>query len=188
MTFHDDINRAVEVMNNGGIILYPTDTIWGIGCDATNADAVAKIYALKQRDDSKALITLVPSSAWIERYVDEVPDVAWELIDVAVAPLTIIYDKGRNLAANLMAPDGSVGIRVTGEAYSAELCRRLRKPVVSTSANISGMTSPALFSHITPEILSGVDYVATWRRDDTSVSKPSGVIKLSKGGLIKILR
>lgn len=186
--FRTDIDNSCKVLAQGGLILYPTDTVWGIGCDATNAEAVAKVFALKQRDDSKALITLVPSDAWIERYVEDVPEVAWELLEAAVEPLTIVYDRGRNLAPNLLAADGSIGIRVTKERYSAELCRRFKRPIVSTSANISGQPAPALFSEISPEITGNVDYVADYRRNDITGAKPSGVIKIGAGGVFKILR
>lgn len=184
----EDIDKAVETLRNGGLILYPTDTVWGIGCDATNPEAVAKVFSIKKRNDAKALITLVPSDAWLERYVEDVPDIAWELLDVAVEPLTIVYDNGKNLAPNLLAADGSVGLRVTHERYSAELCRRLKKPVVSTSANISGEPTPGNYADISPEIKERVDYIAAYRREDFSEAKPSAVIKLSKGGVVKVLR
>lgn len=183
-----DIERACRVMREGGIILYPTDTIWGLGCDATNAEAVARIYEIKRRADHKALITLVPDDVWVERYVEEVPEVAWELMEAAVDPLTIVYDKGKNVANNLMGEDGSIGIRVTGEFYSRELCRRLRKPIVSTSANVSGQVSPRVFADIGKEIIDAADYVAGYRRADNCAGKASTVIKLGSGGLIKILR
>ena len=141
-----DVKKACEVMQKGGIILYPTDTIWGIGCDATNAEAVKRVYDIKKRADSKAMLVLVDSSVKVDFYVRDVPAVAWDLIDYATKPLTIIYDGARNLAENLLAEDGSVGIRVTGEAFSKELCFRFRKAIVSTSANISGQPSPANFS------------------------------------------
>lgn len=183
-----DVNEAVEVLRKGGVILYPTDTVWGLGCDATNVDAVKRIYSIKQRADSKAMITIVPASGWLERYVKEVPDIAWDLIDVAVEPLTIVYDQGKNLAPILYAADGSIGIRVTLDPYCVALCRRLGRPIVSTSANISGDKTPAIFSEISDTIKGSVDYIAQWRRDDKEAAKPSGVIKVSQGGIIKILR
>ena len=183
-----DVDRACKVMQEGGIVVYPTDTIWGIGCDATNADAVARVYEIKRRADHKALITLVPDAGWVERYVEEVPDVAWELLDVAVDPMTIVYDRGKNVATNLMGEDGSIGLRVTSEFYSRELCRRLRKPVVSSSANVSGDPSPMCFAEISKEILDAADYVAMYRRDDKGGIKASTVIRLGAGGLIKLLR
>ena len=154
-----DVKKACEVMQKGGIILYPTDTIWGIGCDATNAEAVKRVYDIKKRADSKAMLVLVDSSVKVDFYVRDVPAVAWDLIDYATKPLTIIYDGARNLAENLLAEDGSVGIRVTGEAFSKELCFRFRKAIVSTSANISGQPSPANFSEISEEIKQAVDYI-----------------------------
>lgn len=183
-----DIEKAVETMRRGGVILYPTDTIWGLGCDACNGDAIKRIYDIKQRDDSKALITLVPEASWLERYVDDVPDVALELVNVAVDPLTIVYDRGINVSERLLAPDGSIGIRVTRELYSSWLCRLLRRPVVSTSANRSGNKAPSIYSLIPDEIKQAVDYIAEWRRDDNKPSKPSGVIKVGAGGTFKILR
>ena len=184
----EDVERACRVMQNGGIVVYPTDTIWGIGCDATNAEAVARVYEIKRRADNKALITLVPYAGWVENYVEEVPEVAWELIDVATSPMTIVYDKGKNLAPNLMGEDGSVGIRVTSEYYSQQLALRLRRPIVSTSANVSGDIAPKIFKEINKEILDAADYVAEYRRDETDTVKASTVIKLGSGGLIKILR
>ena len=184
----DDLRQAVDTLRRGGIIIYPTDTIWGIGCDATNPDAVARVYRLKQREDSKALITLVSDIAMLERYVADIPDVAYELLDAAVSPLTVIYDRGINLAPNLLAADGSVGIRIPADDYASRLCRMLRRPIVSTSANISGAPSPALFSQITPALLAAADYVAYHRRDDTAPHRASSIIKLSADGQDKIIR
>ena len=146
-------------MNEGGVILYPTDTIWGIGCDATNEEAVRRVYQIKQRSDSKAMLVLVDSPVKVDFYVQDVPEVAWDLIEVADKPLTIIYSGARNLASNLIAEDGSVGIRVTNEEFSKRLCQQFRKAIVSTSANISGQPSPANYSEITEELKSMVDYV-----------------------------
>lgn len=185
----DDVRKAVKVMADGGIILYPTDTIWGIGCDATNSEAVAKIYTLKKRIESKSMLVLVDSEAMLERSVENVPEVAWQLIDAAVHPITIIYDHAsKDIAPNLVGPDGSLGVRITGERYSSELCRRLRRPIVSTSANVSGTPSPKFFSQISAELLNGVDYVAEYRRNDTSSVKPSNIIKLSDSGIVKVIR
>lgn len=175
-------------MNEGGVILYPTDTVWGIGCDATNPEAVRKVYEIKQRMDSKAMLVLVDSAVKVDFYVDEVPDVAWDLIELSDKPLTIIYSGARNLAPNLLAEDGSVGIRVTQERFSHQLCQRFRKAIISTSANISGQPSPATFDEISEEIKSAVDYIVTFRQDDISRPKPSGIIKLGRGGVIKIIR
>jgi len=184
----EDIKKACQVMFEGGVILYPTDTIWGLGCDATNPEAVRRVYEIKQRADSKAMLVLVDSSVKVDFYVDEVPDVAWDLIELADKPLTIIYSGARNLAPNLLAEDGSIGIRVTKEKFSHQLCQRFRKAIVSTSANISGQPSPANFSEISDEIKSLVDYVVTYRQDDMSRPAPSGIIKLGKGGVIDIIR
>lgn len=183
-----DIAAAADAMRRGGVILYPTDTIWGIGCDATNSEAVKRVFDIKQRADSKALITLVGSEAALERIVDEVPEVAWQLIEVADRPTTIVYDHGRNLAPELMAPDGSVGVRLTREPFSAQLCQHMRRPIVSTSANISGKPAPSSFADIDPDIISQVDYVCTSRRSEDAASTPSMVIKISSDGLFKILR
>lgn len=184
----EDIKKACQVMNEGGIILYPTDTIWGIGCDATNAEAVRRVYEIKQRADSKALLVLVDSPVKVDFYVQDVPDIAWDLIELADKPLTIIYSGARNLAPNLLAEDGSVGIRVTNEEFSQRLCRQFRKAIVSTSANISGQPSPACFSQISEELKSMVDYVVGYRQQETAQPKPSSIIKLGKGGVIKIIR
>ena len=175
-------------MREGGVILYPTDTIWGIGCDATNEDAVRRVYEIKQRQDSKAMLVLVDSSVKVDFYVRDVPEVAWDLIDLADKPLTIIYSGARNLAANLLAEDGSVGIRVTNEDFSKRLCQQFRKAIVSTSANISGQPSPQNFSEISEEVKSAVDYIVGYRQEEMSNPKPSSIIKLDKGGVIKIIR
>ena len=175
-------------MREGGVILYPTDTMWGIGCDATNEDAVRRVYEIKQRQDSKAMLVLVDSSVKVDFYVQDVPEVAWDLIDLADKPLTIIYSGARNLAANLLAEDGSVGIRVTNEDFSKRLCQQFRKAVVSTSANISGQPSPRNFSEISEEVKSAVDYIVGYRQEEMSNPKPSSIIKLDKGGVIKIIR
>lgn len=187
-TAKEDIREAVATMRRGGIILYPTDTIWGLGCDATNAEAVARLFEIKHRPDAKSMLALVDSVAMLERYVDDIPDVAYELIEAAVNPLTIIYDHPRGIAPALLAPDGSMGFRITRERYSASLCRALRHPIVSTSANISGKPSPRNFSEITEQITGSVDYIAGYRRADTTPASPSGIIKISDGGVFKILR
>ena len=175
-------------MAAGGLILYPTDTIWGIGCDANNEEAVRKVYALKHRSDHKAMLLLMDSSAKLNYYVQEVPDVAWDLIELADSPLTVIYSGARNVAPNLLAEDGSVGIRITQEEFSHKLCERFRKPLVSTSANVSGAPSPANFSEISDTIKSGVDYIVRYRQEDLSKAAPSHIIKLGAGGLVKIIR
>lgn len=188
VNFVNDINNAVEVLRNGGVILYPTDTIWGIGCDATNSSAVKRVFEIKKRVDSKALITLVDSVAALERVVAEVPDAAYQLIDVAVDPMTIVYDKGVGVAPELLAEDGSIGVRVTAEEFSKALCRAFRRPIVSTSANISGNPAPLSFADIDDDIRSAVDYVCESRRDEAPAAKASTVIKVSSDGVFKILR
>jgi len=175
-------------MRNGGVILYPTDTVWGIGCDATNEAAVRRVFEIKKRADAKALLVLVDSTAKIEGYVSEVPDMAWELIELNTKPLTIIYPGAKNLAPNLLAEDGSVGIRVTAEAFSKQLCFQFRKPVVSTSANISGEPAPSNFSQISDEIRQAVDYVVDFRQNETDEPQPSSIIWLGKGNVIRIIR
>jgi len=185
---HDDIKKALEVLKSGGIILYPTDTIWGIGCDATNEKAVEKIYKIKNREDSKSMLVLMENPALLERYVTEVPEIAWDLIEIATTPLTIIFSKAKNLAKNLIAEDGSIGIRFTKEAFSSQLLQRFRRPLVSTSANISGEKSPAYFDEISEEIRNQVDYVVEYRQDDHTPSQPSSIIKLGVGGQIEIIR
>lgn len=183
-----DIRAAVDVMRRGGVILYPTDTIWGIGCDARNADAVARVYQIKQRRDSKALICLVDSLAMLDSTVGCVPDAAEQLVEAAVEPITIVYDHALGVAPILLAPDGSAGVRLTREPFSSALCAAMRGPVVSTSANISGHPAPSAFADIDPELLEAVDYVCTSRRDEKPRSKPSTVIKISDNGVFKILR
>lgn len=185
---NEDIKKAFDVLVAGGLILYPTDTIWGIGCDATNEDAVKKVYELKKRTDSKALIVLLDNAVKLDYYVDGVPDMAWDLIELTDKPLTIIYDDARHVAPNLIADDGSLAIRITQEQFSRQLCQRFRKAIVSTSANISGEVSPRNFSEISEEIKNGVDYIVNYRQDDMSISKASGIIKLGKSGEIKVIR
>ena len=183
-----DIKNAVEVLRKGGVILYPTDTIWGIGCDATNADAVRRVYEIKKREDSKALICLVDSADRMQRYFRNVPDVAWVLVDYATKPLTLILDDAVNIAPNLLAEDGSLGIRVTHEEFSRQMCYRFQKAIVSTSANISGEPSPQNFYDISEEIKNQVDYIVNFRRGEKSKAQPSQIIKLTKDGEVKIIR
>lgn len=184
----EDIRTAVQTLREGGLILYPTDTIWGIGCDAANEEAVRRIFQLKRREDSKAMICLVDSADRMQRYLRQVPDVAWDVVEYADKPLTLILDGAVNLAPSLIAEDGSVGIRVTKENISHELCYRFQKAIVSTSANISGEPSPACYDEISEEIRQGVDYIMRSRQNDTSKSKPSQIIKLGLDGQIKIIR
>ncbi|MCF8378866.1 MAG: threonylcarbamoyl-AMP synthase [Bacteroidales bacterium] len=186
--FRDDIHQCIEVLKNGGIILYPTDTIWGIGCDATNQAAVEKIYKLKKRTDSKTMLVLLENENLLRSYIKEIPDIAWDLIEVSNRPITIIYPGAKNLAKNLIAGDGSIGIRITREAFSSELIRNFRKPIVSTSANISGELSPGSFNEISATIVDSVDYVVKYRQDELSRSAVSEIIKIGIGGEIEILR
>ena len=194
MTQEEDIKNAIETMKRGGVILYPTDTVWGIGCDATNAEAVKRVYEIKQRDDSKALICLVDSDARLQRYFRNVPDVAWQLIDSLaggqapceavtsqgscppVRPTTLVLDGAINLAENLIAEDGSIGIRITNEPFSKELCYRFQKAIVSTSANISGEPAAQNYCDIDPRILEAVDYVCWSRRQEHKPHTPSSII------------
>ncbi len=188
MTREEDIRKAVEVLRKGGVILYPTDTIWGIGCDATNAEAVAKVYKIKQRDDSKAMICLVDSAERMQRYVRNVPNVAWDLVELATKPTTLILDDAVNLAPNLVAEDGSVALRVTAEPFSKELCYRFQKALVSTSANISGEPAASNYKDISAELLNAVDYVCLSRRQEHKPHTPSSIIKLNKDGEVTVIR
>ena len=191
MTREEDIRQAVETMRRGGVILYPTDTVWGIGCDATNAEAVKRVYDIKQRDDSKALICLVDSDARLQRYIRNVPEVAWQLIDSLKEggnPTTLILDGAVNLASNLIAEDGSIGIRITQEPFSKELCYRFQKAIVSTSANISGEPAAQNYCDIDPQLIEKVDYVCWSRRQEHKPHTPSSIIKLGAGGEVTIIR
>lgn len=187
-SFTEDLVKAIEVLRTGGIILYPTDTIWGIGCDATNPTAVNRIYEIKRRQDTQSMLVLMENPNLLNSYIAEVPEIAWELIEVADTPLTIIYPGAKNLAANLLAKDGSIGIRITNEAFTQQLIQRFRKPVVSTSANISGQKTPQNFAEISDEIKKSVDYIVGFRQDDLTRSNPSGIIKVGVGGQIEIIR
>jgi L-threonylcarbamoyladenylate synthase len=184
----EEVNRAVEVMRKGGVILYPTDTIWGIGCDATNPEAVKKVYDIKKRDDSKSLILLLENDGHLQRYVKDIPEVAWDIIDLAEKPTTVIFSGAYNLAPQVIAEDGSVGIRLTKDDFCRQLIRRLSKPLVSTSANISGEPSPTSFADVSQEIKNRVDYVVNHRQEERGHSTPSAIIKVGDGGLVEIIR
>lgn len=184
----EEIKKAVEILRSGGIILYPTDTVWAIGCDATNEQAVKKVFELKQREDKKAMLILIDNLVKLQSYVEEVPEMAWDLIEYAEKPLTIIYPEAKNLANNLIGEDKSIGIRVTKEEFSKKLCEQFRKPIVSTSANVSGEPTPANFSQISDSIKSKVDYIINFRQEETANPKPSSIIKLGKGNLFEIIR
>ena len=185
-----DLQQALKVLREGGVILYPTDTVWGIGCDATNADAVARVYEIKKRVDSKAMLVLLDGAGKLQGYVDKLPETAWLLLEASEGqrPMTIIYPKAKNLAPNLLAEDGSVGIRITSEPFTKALCEQLRHPIVSTSANISGEPTAKTFKEISQELLETVDYVCQFRRNDTTTYKPSSIIKIDEKERITIIR
>jgi len=183
-----DLREALQVLRRGGVIVYPTDTVWGIGCDATNEKAVAKVYEIKRRAESKSMILLVDHVGRVENYVVDLPDIAYDLLEVADKPTTIIYDKAKNLPASLVADDGSIAIRVTNEVFSQALCAAAHVPLVSTSANISGEPTPHVFDEISKEILEAVDYVVKYRRDDRERKEPSSIIKLGRGGEVRVIR
>ena len=200
----EDLQEALHVLREGGIIVYPTDTVWGIGCDATNEEAVAKIYALKKREDSKSMLVLLDSAAKLDYYVD-VPEAAslllgvqstdrytdrvqTELQDEDSKPLTLIYPNARHLAPNLIAEDGSIGIRITDEPFSKALCAQLKRPIVSTSANISGQPTAHFYKEIAQEVREGADYVCLFRRDDETPHQPSSIIKVNADNTFKIIR
>ena len=185
---HEDLKKAVEVLREGGLILYPTDTIWGIGCDATNKEAVKRVYELKERHDSKSMLVLLDNVAKLPGYIDEIPEVAYDMMEFTNKPLTIIFDGAKNLAENLLAEDGSIGIRITSEKFSQQLCSRFKKPLVSTSANVSGEPSPQNFSEISDVIKQGVDFIVAFRQEEMQNPAPSSIIKLGKGGEVTIIR
>lgn len=182
-----EINKAISILHEGGLILYPTDTVWGIGCDATNVEAVQKIYELKQREDSKALICLVANDFMLERHINKVPEVAYDLIDLATKPITIIYDQPKGIAKNLVADDNTLGIRVATDQFCQYLINKFKKPIVSTSANISGLATPKRFSEISNDILKGVDYVVNLEQNNRT-NTPSTIIKLGNDGTVKVIR
>lgn len=186
--YTDDITRALNILREEGVIIYPTDTIWGLGCDATSPTAVEKIFSIKQRTGGKSLIILVNGLTMLERYVRSIPDIAANLIEVTDKPLTIIYPAGRNLAPGVCSEDGSVGIRISDDGFCRELIGRFRKPLVSTSANISDMPAPSVFGEIDERIIKSADYVVRYRQDDTIKKTPSPVIRVSDDGVIKIIR
>ncbi|MFI1770805.1 L-threonylcarbamoyladenylate synthase [Thalassobellus citreus] len=182
-----EIKKALQILKEGGLILYPTDTVWGIGCDATNTEAVKKIYELKQREDNKALICLVTDDRMLKKYVKNIPEAAISIIGISEKPTTIIYDDAQNLASNLMAEDGTIAIRIPDDEFCYQLSRKLNGAIVSTSANISGQPTPKSFKEIAPEVLKGVDYVVNLQREKIC-NKPSSIIKLSNNGIVKIIR
>ncbi len=188
MIFSEDITNSVNSLKNGGIILYPTDTIWGLGCDATNQEAVEKIFQIKSRSENKSLLILVDGIQMAERYVKEIPEIVFELTSVSDSPLTIIYPEGKNLAAGVCSDDGSVGIRICHEEFCKQLIKSFRKPIISTSANYSGKQAPGNFSEIDPKIIESVDYLVKYRQDDRSKYSSSPIIKINLDGSFKIIR
>jgi L-threonylcarbamoyladenylate synthase len=184
----DEINKALEVLKNGGIILYPTDTVWGLGCDATNKEAVAKVNELKGRPIEKSLIILLDNDNKLQSYVQEVPEVAYSLLEFAETPLTIVFSDAKNLAQNVVNIDGSIGIRIPKHDFCQQLLQRFRKPIVSTSANVSGQPTPAFFDEISDEIKDSVDYIVDLEQEDRTVKKPSTIVKLGPSGEYKLIR
>jgi len=184
---NQEVHKAFEIIKEGGIILYPTDTVWGIGCDATNSEAVAKIYQLKQREESKSMIVLMNGEKMIYNVFKEVPEVAWQIIDLSEKPTTIILDEPRNVAANLIASDKTLGIRLVKEPFCFKLMEKMKNPLVSTSANISGQPTPIAFKDISQEIIKGVDYVVNLQQNKIA-GKPSTIIKLTKDSQVKVIR
>lgn len=182
-----EVHNAFEAIKNGGIILYPTDTVWGIGCDATNPEAVKKIYALKQREESKSMIVLMNSDRMMHNVFKEIPEVAWQILDLSEKPTTLILDNPRNVAPNIIAEDKSLGVRLVKEPFCYKLMERMIKPLVSTSANISGRPTPTSFKEIDHHILDGVDYVVNLHRDKVA-AKPSAIIKLGNNLQVKVIR
>jgi L-threonylcarbamoyladenylate synthase len=187
MNINEEVHNAFEVIQNGGIILYPTDTVWGIGCDATNPEAVKKIYALKQREESKSMICLMNGEKMMYNVFKDIPEVAWQILDLSENPTTLILDNPKNVAPNIIAEDNTLGIRIVKEPFCFKLMERMKKPLVSTSANISGMFTPKSFKEIAPEILNGVDYVVNLHREKIC-NKPSTIIKLTNDNQVKIIR
>ncbi len=183
-----EIENALKVLREGGIILYPTDTVWGIGCDATNESAVAKVNEIKGRSADKSLIILLDNDNNLQSYVTEIPDVAYELIEYAENPLTIIFSGAKNLAKNVINGDGTIGIRVVKHKFCEQLIQRFRKPIVSTSANLSGQPTPRYFDEISDEIINAVDYVVDFEQELSEVKKPSTIIKLGPTGQFEFIR
>jgi L-threonylcarbamoyladenylate synthase len=188
MEYAEDLQSAFKTLKDGGVILYPTDTIWGLGCDATNQEAVGKIFSIKGRSDSKSLIILVNGFGMLERYVRNIPDVAASILDVADKPITIIYPEGKNLASGVCSEDGSAGIRICQDPFCSALITMFRKPIISTSANLSGKPSPSLFNEIDENIINSADLVVRYRQNDLKKNPPSSIIRVENDGSVKIIR
>jgi L-threonylcarbamoyladenylate synthase len=184
---HEEISNALKTLKQGGLILYPTDTVWGIGCDANNEEAVSKIYKLKQRNDSKALICLVADDRMLKTYIKAIPEAAFDIMAIENNPITIIYDNPQNLAQNLIAEDNTIAIRIPDHEFCFQLLRKFNGAIVSTSANISGQPTPKSFKEIPQDILKGVDYVVNLQREKNG-TKASSIIKLSSDGSVKVIR
>ena len=182
-----EIQRVVDELLVGNVILYPTDTVWGIGCDASNPEAVKKIYALKQREESKSMIVLMNGEKMMYTVFKDIPEVAWQILDLSEKPTTLILDNPRNVAPNIIAEDKTLGVRIVKEPFCFKLMERMKRPLVSTSANISGMFTPKSFKEISPEILKGVDYVVNLHHDKIC-DKPSTIIKLTNDSQVKVIR
>lgn len=188
MDFNNDIEKSLKILEEGGTLLYPTDTIWGIGCDATNLNAVEKVFSIKRRSEAKSLIILIDHINKLSTYIEKVPDITEDLLDSITNPVTIIYSNARKLAANVIASDGTIAIRIVKDDFCAELIRRYGKPIVSTSANISGFDTPVVFSQIDEEIKKSVDYIVSYKQDYFTRSKPSTIIRLRDDGMYTIIR
>jgi len=184
----EDLLKAIEVLQRGGVFLYPTDTIWGIGCDATNPQAVEKVYRIKERPDGKSMLILVANIEMAEEYTEDTPNLTWQVMKEALDPLTLIFPHARNLAVNLPAPDGSIGIRLPKDQFCLELIRIFGKPIVSSSANRSHEMPPRLYHDISQEFIGSVDYVVKWRQDDLKPGTPSTVVKIDSDGEMEMIR
>lgn len=188
MNFETDVKQAVEALKEGKVILYPTDTIWGLGCDPTNEDAIRKIYHIKGREEGKAMIILIERIEQLRDYVVQVPDIAWDIVDFAENPLTVIYPKGKNVSSILLPPEGSIAIRLVRDEFCKAVIRKFGKAIVSTSANKSGEKSPGNFSEIDSAVISSADFVAQWRREEKNTAKPSTIMQVGLKGEVKFIR
>ena len=184
----DDIQKSLEVLKRGGVILFPTDTHWCLGCDATSGEAVSRLLKIKRREPGNRLLLLMENPALLERYVADVPEIAWDLAEISTTPLTMVFSNPRNLPDILTASDGTIGIRFTREDFSKELVQRFRRPVLASSANLSGEKSPSVFFDVADEIKNGVDYIVEFRQDDLTPAVSSSIIRLGSGGRIDIIR